>query len=122
MKFRLADAAAGLKERAGDPACVVGGNEGDDVSDVVRPAGAAERGLCNGALLKIRARDARRFGSFGDGKAWVNRIDANLLGPEFLGEDTGDGVDRALGTGVDRRVRRREFTDDRTNVDNAPAF
>src|ERR1700734_3644067 len=109
MNSLSTNAAASLEERTCNPASVVGGDEGDDVGDVIRLASAAERGVSHGVLLKISANDASRFRSFGDGKAGVYSVDTNLLWSEFLGKDTGDSVDCTLGTGVDRRVRRREL-------------
>src|SRR6202012_2399798 len=114
--------AAGLKERAGDPAGVVGGDEGDDVSDVFRLAGATERGVRDRVVFEVRARDSRRLNAFGDGQARVYGVDANLFGAEFLGKDAGDGVDCTLGPGVDGRIGGRQLADDRADVDNASAF
>ena len=45
--------AASLEKRAGDPTGVVGGDEGDDVGDVIRLAGAAERRLRDEAGFKV---------------------------------------------------------------------
>ena len=44
------------------------------------------------------------------------------FGPEFARKHTGDGVDRALGGGVDRRARRREARDARADIDDAAAL
>ena len=45
-----------------------------------------------------------------------------FFGAELLGEHAGDGIDRALGAGVDRAVRRRHAADDGADVDDAGAF
>ena len=45
-----------------------------------------------------------------------------FLGPSSLREHAGDGIDCALGGGVDRAVRRRNAADDRADVDDAAAF
>ena len=45
-----------------------------------------------------------------------------LRRPEFAREDPRDGVDRALGPGVDGRVRRRQAGDRGTDIDDAAAF
>ena len=45
MKSLSTKSAAGLEERAGDPAGVVRGDEGDDIADVVGLAGTTEWGL-----------------------------------------------------------------------------
>ena len=50
------------------------------------------------------------------------RVDSDLFWTEFAGEHAGNGVDRALGAGVDRAARRRDAADDGTDVDDAAAF
>src|SRR5580698_11185639 len=122
MKSLSTNAAASLEERTGDPASVVGGDEGDDISDVIRLAGAAKRGVSNGVLLKVRACDAGSVGSLCYGQAGIYSIDANFLWSKLLCQDSSDGVDRTLGSGIDRRVGRRQFADHRADVDDASAF
>jgi hypothetical protein len=55
---RLAEAAAGTEELAGDRLQVVGGEEGGDGRDAIDLTDAAERGLGDGALLEVRADEA----------------------------------------------------------------
>ena len=122
VEERLAEAAAGADQFAGDPLGVVGGEEGGDAGDVVHLADAAERGLRDGSLLEVGADEARGVYAFGLDHAGVDGVDADLLRAEFFREDAGDGVDRALGSGVDRAVRRRQAADDGADVDDACAL
>ena len=57
--------------------------------------------------------------AFGFHQAWIDRVDADLAGAEFLGQDASDGVDGALGCGVDDAVRRSQAADRGTDIDDA---
>jgi hypothetical protein len=119
---KLAETTAGLEQSTGDPGGVRRGQEGDDGGDVLRCADAAEGSVLDGVGFKVGADDAGGVGAFGGGEAGVDGVDADVPGAELLGEDAGDGVDGALGSGIDRGVGRGDFADDGADVDDAGAF
>ncbi len=74
----------------------------------------AERRLRDERLLEVRADEACGCAALGFDHAGIYRVDADLLWAELLCEHAGDGVDRALRSGVDRAVGRGEAADDRS--------
>ena len=85
-------------------------------------ADAAEGSLRDGGLLEIRSDDAAAVGAFSLDHAGIDRVDPDLLGAELSGEHASDGVNRALGAGVNRAVRRCDATGNGADVDDAGAF
>ena len=85
-------------------------------------ADAAKRSLRDGGLLEIRSDDAAAVGAFSLDHAGIDRVDPDLLGAELSGEHASDGVNRALGAGVNRAVRRSDATGNGADVDDAGAF
>ena len=126
MFIGLAGSAAGEELLAGEPGGVVGGEEDSDVGNVLGLTDAAERRGGDSPLgevgFGVLAEDAFGVCAFGFYKAGVEGVDANFACAEFAGEDAGDGVDCALGCGVNGTVRRRDARYDRADVDNAGAF
>ena len=120
--YGLAKAAASEKLLAGEPGGVVRSQKDSDGGDVARLADAAERSLRDDGLLEVRADEAAAVGAFGLDHAGIDGVDPDLLRAELAGEHAGDGVDRALGAGVNRAVRRRDAAGDGADVDDAAAF
>src|SRR5260221_1088443 len=118
----LAQAAAGADKLAGDPLGVARSQKGGDAGNVINLADAAERGLRDSAGLEVGADEACGVYAFGLDHAGGDGVDADLLRAKFVGEDASDGVDRALGSGVDRAVGRRQAADGGADVDDAGAF
>src|SRR5271169_2255430 len=118
----LAEAAAHANQLAGNPLGVVGGEEGSDAGDVVTLADTAERSLRDSPLLEVRTDETCRVRAFGLNHAGVDGVHADLPGAKFLGEDAGDGIDRALSPGIDRAAWRCQATDDRADIDDACAL
>jgi hypothetical protein len=85
-------------------------------------ADATERSLRDGGLLEIRSDDAAAVGAFSLDHAGIDGVDPDLLRPELSGEHAGDGVNRALGAGVNRAVRRCDATGNGADIDDAGAF
>ena len=119
---RLAHAAAGQELLSGQPIGVVRCEEGSDGSDVAGLAGASERSLFDQILLEIGADEASGVRAFGFDHAGIDRVDTDLLRSKFAGENSGDGVDRAFGGGIDGAVGRSDTAYAGTNVDDAGAF
>ena len=54
-------------------------------------------GVCaTSPFLEVRADETRGVCAFGLNHAGIDGVDADLPSAKLLGEDTGDGVDRAL--------------------------
>src|SRR5258708_35769767 len=102
---------------AGEPAGVVGSEENGDCCDVVRLAGAAQRGLSDKRLFEIGADDTCAARAFGLDYARVDRIDADFPRAEFLGEHAGDGVHGAFSARINGAVGGRETGDGGAYVD-----
>ena len=117
-----AQAASGKDPFSGEPACVVRGDERDDVGDVLRLTKTPKRGLGNDASLEIRSDHPRRLGSFRLGEIGAHGIDPDLPRTEFPGQHACDRIERAFARGVDRRLRRRDGGDTGTDVDDAAPF
>src|SRR6201999_2301686 len=92
----LAHAASREDRLAVDPAAVFGCQEDGDRPDILGNAHAAERRLRDGHGLEVALDDAHRARALRVDDAGVDRIDADLPGPEFLREGMRDRVDRAL--------------------------
>src|SRR6478736_3907072 len=120
--YRLAKAAGGEKLFASKPGGVFRRQKDSDGGDVARLADAAQRGLRDGGLLEIRSDDATAVSAFSLDHAGIDGVDPDLLRAELTGEHAGDGVDRALGAGVNRAVRRSDATGNGADVDDAGAF
>jgi hypothetical protein len=54
--------------------------------------------------------------------AGIDGVDLDLLGADLASEHAGDGVNRGLGAGVNRAVRRCDATGNGADVDDAGAF
>ena len=96
--------------------------EGGDSGNVIDLTDAAERGLRDGGSLEGGADETRGVYALGFDHARVDGVDADLLRAKLLGEDAGDGIDCALGSGVDRGVGRRQAANGRADIDDAGAF
>ena len=59
--------------------------------------------------------------TFGFDHAGIDGVDADLARAKFFGQHAGDAVDRPLGARINRRVRRRQGGDSRTDIDDAAA-
>src|ERR1700693_1864977 len=118
----LPEAAADADQLAGDPLGVVGSEEGGDAGNIIHLTDAAERGLRDDSRLEVGPDEACGVYAFGVDHAGIDGVDADLLRAKLIGEDTGDGVDRALRSGVHRAVWRRPAADYRADVDDAGAF
>ena len=62
------------------------------------------------------------LGAFGLDHAGSDGVDPDLLWAELAGEHAGDGVNRALGAGINRAVRRCDATGNGADIDDAGAF
>jgi hypothetical protein len=100
--YGLAKATGSEKLLTGEPGRVFRGQKDSDGGDVARLADAAERSLRDGGLLEFRSDDAAAVGAFRLDHAGIDAVDSDLLRAELAGERSGDGVDRALGAGVNR--------------------
>src|SRR6478735_3677123 len=69
-------------------------------SDVIGLADAAEWCLCFNAFAKIALVETGCAHSFRFYHARIDGVDADFARTEFLGQRSGDGVDRALGASV----------------------
>src|SRR4051812_3839585 len=106
-----------VEDRAGDVRRLVGGEPEDRARDLFRAAGARERRARADALGPAGL--AARSVNFGQDHARADRIHADALAADFLGEAEREGVDCALGRGVidvharaaDARRHRREVDD-----------
>src|SRR5439155_24373618 len=79
------------------PGRIVGGEENSSLGDVFRLAGAAQRCALHGILSEcILFRCLVRSNTFGLGKSWRKRVDANFPRPQLQGERTADHIHRAL--------------------------
>ena len=120
--YGLAKATGSEKLLAGEPGGVFRRQKDSDGGDVARLADAAKRSLRDGGLLEIRSDDATAVGAFSLDHAGIDGVDPDLLRAEFAGEHAGDGVNRALGAGVNHAVRRCDATGNGADVDDAGAF
>ncbi|MDT5284516.1 MAG: hypothetical protein QOJ20_5711 [Mycobacterium sp.] len=102
------DAAGGGDDLAGQKACVVGCQEDRDEGDIVRLAGATQRGLRNTGLFCLRAYESARPGAFRHEKAGADGVDADAARTKFLGIGLGQHFQRAFRRAVDPQIRRRE--------------
>ena len=71
-------------------------------------ADATERRLCFNALAKIALVEAGCAHAFRFYHAGIDGVDADFARTELLGQRSGDGVNRTLCPGVNRRTRRRQ--------------
>jgi hypothetical protein len=122
LLYGLAKATGGEKLLAGEPGGVFRRQKDSDGGDVARLADAAKRSLRDGGLLEIRSDDAATVGAFSLDHAGIDGVNPDLLRAELAGEHAGDGVNRALGAGVNHAVRRCDATGNGADVDDAGAF
>ena len=93
-----------------------------DGGDVANHASATQWRLSDQVLFQIRTYDAATVCALGLNHTGIDGVDADLLRSELAGEHTGDGVQRALGAGVNRGIRRRQAANAGADVDDAAAF
>src|SRR6267143_367931 len=98
---------------AGQPRGVVGCQENGYARDVFGLAETAQRCHADNLLFEIAAEDAGRDKSLRRGTSGRDGVDANFARAQFLRQAARDRVDRALGCGIDDRVRRRVQACDR---------
>ena len=65
-------------------------------------------GVVDSIAFACRPVEPRRLDALGLDHAGIQGVDADLARRQLLRQHAGDGIDRALGGGVDRGVRRRE--------------
>ena len=88
------------KRFACDPRRVRGSKKDCGRSDVAGLTDATEWCLRFNAFAKIALVKTSCAHAFGFDKTGIDRVDANSARTEFLGQRSGDGVDRAFGAGV----------------------
>src|SRR5258705_1225240 len=98
---------------AGQPRGVVGCQENGHARDVFGLAETAQRCHADNLLFEIAAEDAGRDKSLRRGTSGRDGVDTNFARAQFLRQAARDRVDRALGCGIDDRVRRRVQACDR---------
>ena len=98
--IRLAKATRDTKRFACDPRRVRGSKKDRGRSDVAGLTDATEWCLRFNAFAKIALVKTSCAHAFGFDKTGIDRVDANSARTEFLGQRSGDGVDRAFGAGV----------------------
>src|SRR5258708_24411525 len=115
------DAAGGrMDELAVDPACIVGGEEGDDVADVAWIGYSSERvlgrrpGLCRPISEPI--------GHVGIGETWRDRVHGDLAIAKIPCDGAGQGADRPFGRRVHGRHRAGEISGRRRHIDDPAAI
>jgi hypothetical protein len=69
-------------------------------SDVIGLTDAAEWCLCFNAFAKIALVETGCAHSLRFYHAWIDGVDADFARTEFLGQRSGNGVDRTFGAGV----------------------
>src|SRR5438105_4150931 len=120
--YGLAKATGSEKLLAGEPGGVFRRQKDRDGGNIAGLTDASEWGLGDRSRLEVRADNARAMRAFGLDHAGIQRVDADLLRAELAGEHAGDSVDRALGAGVNRAVRRCDATGNGADIDDAGAF
>jgi hypothetical protein len=118
----LAKTAASKKSLAGKPGGVFRGQKDSDGGDITWLADAAERRLREGELFELRSDEAAAVGAFSLDYSGTEGVDPDLFRAELAGQHDRDGVDRGLGAGVNRAVRRCDATGNGADVDDAGAF
>ena len=103
----LANPTSSVDELPSEPARVVRREEDGNVSDVLRLTCTAKRSLRDSVLVEVRSDEAGSMSAFGLDQSGVQCIHADALRSKLNREHTGDRIDRTLGAGVDRAVRRR---------------
>src|SRR5439155_12672993 len=103
---RLTEAASDTQCFARDPLRIRRSEKDRGGSDVLRLPDAAKRSLRFNAFAKIALVEARCAHSLRFHHAGIDGIDSNFAWPQFLGQRSGDGVDRTLCAGVNRRTWR----------------
>ena len=96
----LTKASRDTKRFACDPRRVRGSKKDCGRSDIAGLTDAAEWCLRFNAFAKIALVETGCAHAFGFDKTGIDRVDANFARTEFLGERSGDGVDRAFCAGV----------------------
>jgi hypothetical protein len=89
------------KRFACDPSGIRGSKKDRGRSDVAGLTDATEWCLRFNAFTKIALVKTGCAHAFGFDKTGIDGVDANFARAEFLGQRSGDGVDRAFGAGVD---------------------
>src|SRR5258708_29379333 len=98
------DAAGGrMDELAVDPACIVGGEEGDDVADVAGIGYSSERAL--GRRPGLCRPISEPIGHVGIGETWRVRVHGDLAIAKIPCDGAGQGADRPFGRRVHGRHR-----------------
>src|SRR4051812_45877692 len=88
------------KRFACDPRGIRGSKKDCSRSDVSGLTDATEWCLRFNAFAKIALVKTGCAYAFGFDKTWIDGVDANSARTEFLGQRSGDSVDRAFGAGV----------------------
>src|SRR6266481_6727325 len=88
------------KRFACDPRGIRGSEKDCGRSDVAGLTNATEWRLRFNAFAKIALIETGCAHAFGFDKAGIDGVDANFARTEFLGQRSGDSVDRAFGAGV----------------------
>src|SRR5436190_339333 len=97
----------------------IGGSEKDrGRSNVIGLTDAAEWCLRFNAFAKIALVETGCAYTFRFHHAGIDGVNADFARTEFLRQRPGDRVDRAFCGSINRRTRRRQRRDGRTNIDN----
>jgi hypothetical protein len=107
---------------AGDPARILGGEEGYRECYIFGLSGPAEWRTGDGLLFEITAHDARRMGAFRYDQSGIDGVDTDLARTEFLRERFRNGVNSALRRRIYGTRRRRQRAHNRTDVNDASTF
>jgi hypothetical protein len=83
---------------------------------------AAKRSLCDQGFLEVSAQNSGAMHAFSFDHAGIDSVHANLLRSQLARQHTCDGVDGALGAGVDGRRRRGNAAYHRADIDDATAL
>src|SRR5437773_9932734 len=111
MSFRSwpspsAETARDTQRFAGDPRGIGRSEKDRRRSNVLRLADAAQRCLCFNAFAEIALVEAGCAHSLRFHHTGIDGMDPNFARAEFFGQRSGDGSDRTLCAGVNRRTRR----------------
>src|SRR5580704_10664065 len=118
----LAKTAASKKSLAGKPGRVFRGQKDSDGGDITWLADTAERRLREGELFERRSDEAAAVGAFSLDYSGTEGVDPDLFRAELAGQHGRDGVDRGLGAGVNRAVRRCDATGNGAHVYDAASL
>ena len=118
----LTKTAASKKSLASKPGGVFRGQKDSDGGDITWLADAAERRLREGELFELRSHEAAAVGTFSLDYSGTEGVDPDLFRAELAGQHDRDGVDRGLGAGVNRAVRRCDATGNGAHVYDAASI